>query len=56
MSKPATGGTTRTAGGAQRGTGRPAQQMPRATGGAGGASAALMQKDAQIQDLNNEVC
>lgn len=52
-------GPTRFGGGAQRGGAqglvRPAQPA-RPTGGAGGASAALVQKDAQIQELNNEVC
>ena len=54
------GGPTRFGGGTQRGgaqgLGRPAQNAARPTGGAGGASAALVQKDAQIQELNNEVC
>ena len=53
-------GPTRLGGGAQRGgalgAGRPAQQATRAAGGAGGASAALIQKDTQIQELNSEVC
>ena len=60
-SKPAAGGgPARFGGGAQRGgaqgMGRSAPQAARPTGGAGGASAALVQKDAQIQELNNEVC
>lgn len=53
-------GPTRLGGGASRGGGaqgpsRPAQQATRPAGGAGGASAALMQKDTQIQELSNEV-
>lgn len=55
----AAGGPTRLGGGAQRGgalgAGRPAQQATRAAGGAGGASAALIQKDTQIQELNSEL-
>jgi len=54
------GGPTRIGAGAQRGgaqgVSRPGQQAARPAGGAGGASAALMQKDTQIQELNNEVC
>ena len=56
--RPPAGGAGRIAGGAQRSQGisRPGQQPARSTGGAGGASAALMQKDAQIQELNDKVC
>ena len=56
-SKPAAGGPTRLGGrGGAPGPGRTAQQPSRPAGGAGGSSAALVQKEAQIQDLNNEVC
>lgn len=56
--RPAAGGAGRIGGGAQRSQGisRLGQQPARSTGGAGGASAALVQKDAQIQELNNKVC
>ena len=56
--RPAAGGVGRIGGGAQRSQGisRPGQQPARSTGGAAGASAALMQKDTQIQELNNKVC
>lgn len=56
--RPAAGGAGKIGGGAQRSQGisRPGQQPARSTGGAAGASAALMQKDTQIQELNNKVC
>ena len=56
--RPAAGGAGRIGGGAQKSQGisRPGQQPARSTGGAAGASAALMQKDTQIQELNNKVC
>ena len=56
--RPAAGGAGRIGGGAQRSQGisRPGQQPARSTGGAAGASAALMQKDTQIQELNDKVC
>lgn len=69
FSKPSAGGPARNGGaskGGASGLGRPAAQSLRAAGGvaqgprtggaAGGSSAAIAQKDAQIQELNNEVC
>lgn len=56
-SKPAAGGATRPGGrGGAQGPGRLAQQPSRTTAGAGGGSAALAQKDSQIQELSSEVC
>ena len=55
-SKPTASGPTKLGGRGGPGPGRPAQQPSRPAGGAGGASAALVQKDTQIQELNNEVC
>ncbi|KAM7449483.1 Microtubule-associated protein RP/EB member 3 [Porites harrisoni] len=55
--RPAAGGAGRIGGGAQKSQGisRPGQQPARSTGGAAGASAALMQKDTQIQELNDKL-
>ncbi|XP_027036581.1 microtubule-associated protein RP/EB family member 1-like [Pocillopora verrucosa] len=68
FSKPTAGGPARNGGasrGGASGLGRPAAQSSRTVGGAaqgprtggaaGGSSAAIAQKDAQIQELNNEL-